>query len=204
MNQTTHAFESPRMRIAKAAPGATPRARSTQQVHRARPNSARTRQPAHLDRQRLRLLHRHAHQGRAPSRRKRATPVRPRRLARFAPLQRPRTSCTRAHRRDHADQRRARSSRHLGRSSSAVQRARARRAALGDHRHECLEPDRDRDPNGVPVRATPVRQTSAAGGEQLTAPRTVTTIPITMALVCGERPRCASAPLSRLRLSRLS
>jgi Carboxymuconolactone decarboxylase family len=54
----SHEPDRPRLRVTtpdadrEGRPGAAPRARSTQQVHRARPNSARTRQPAHLDRQR--------------------------------------------------------------------------------------------------------------------------------------------------------
>ena len=51
-------------------------------------------------------------------------------------------------------------------SGTKQQRSSATRSsALGDHRDECLEPDRDRDPNGVPL-----PKTLDSGGEQLTAP----------------------------------
>ena len=99
-----------------------------------------------IDPERLRPLHRPAHQGRAQGRRIAAAAVRGRCLAQGALLQPARASGAGAHRRPHPHRRHAPPGGHLRPGRAPFRRPGARPPDLADRRDQRLEPDRRRDP----------------------------------------------------------
>jgi hypothetical protein len=143
------AFEAERMNIAVEAPELSRALVALERELRIDPVLRELVKAARLDPERLRLLHRPAHQGRAQGRRIGAAAVRGRCLARGALLQRARASGAGAHRRRHPHRRHARPGGRLRPGRAPFRRPGARPPDLADRRDQRLEPDRRRDPQTI-------------------------------------------------------
>jgi hypothetical protein len=132
------AFEAEQMNIAVEAPELSRALVALERELRIDPVLRELVKAARLDPERLRLLHRPAHQGRAQGRRIGAAAVRGRCLARGA-LQRARASGAGAHRRRHPHRRHARPGGRLRPGRAPFRRPGARPPDLADRRDQRLD-----------------------------------------------------------------